>query len=159
MFLYHNEPHLALATFNRHIQKFSELSRGWGIGEETFEFWSWQARQYRILAELLEMAVRAGYKLPTATIPPLLPGARPGGSPAPNQQNDPKTLGTNPSTVLQHPGYFYYLSAVCTLQRYERFVAAMQQEVIIHNSSVTPILIELLGTSTRCVVTIPWIRQ
>ncbi|KAG8930220.1 hypothetical protein FRC01_003141 [Tulasnella sp. 417] len=130
LFLYHNEPHLALATFNRHIQKFSELSRGWGIGEETFEFWSWQARQYRILAELLELAVRAGYKLPTSTIPPGVPGTRPTGtgSPAPNQQNDPRALGMNPSQALQHPGYFYYLSATCTLQRYERFITAVQQE-------------------------------
>ncbi|KAG8933795.1 hypothetical protein FRC00_012791, partial [Tulasnella sp. 408] len=130
LYLYHNEPHLALATFNRHIQKFSELSRGWGIGEETFEFWSWQARQYRILAELLELAVRAGYKLPTPTIPPSLPGGRPTGtgSPAPNQQNDPRALGINPSHALQHPGYFYYLSATCTLQRYERFITALHQE-------------------------------
>lgn len=130
LFLYHNEPHLALATFNRHIQKFSELSRGWGIGEETFEFWSWQARQYRILAELLELAVRAGYKLPTPTIPPGLPGTRPTGtgSPAPNQQNDPRALGINPLHALQHPGYFYYLSATCTLQRYERFIEAVRQE-------------------------------
>ncbi|KAG8955611.1 hypothetical protein FRC04_007602 [Tulasnella sp. 424] len=130
LFLYHNEPHLALATFNRHIQKFSELSRGWGIGEETFEFWSWQARQYRILAELLELAVRAGYKLPNATIPPSLLGIRPPGanSPSPNQQSDSKALGINPSHVLQHPGYFYYLSATCTLLRYERFLTAVQQE-------------------------------
>ncbi|KAG9008676.1 hypothetical protein FRB90_008778 [Tulasnella sp. 427] len=130
LFLYHNEPHLALATFNRHLQKFSELSRGWGIGEETFEFWSWQARQYRILAELLELAIRAGYKLPIPTTPPPLPGTRATGisSAAPNQQNDPKNLGTNPAHVLQHPGYFYYLAATCTQQRYERFLAAVQQE-------------------------------
>ena len=36
---------MALAHHNSHMRKFSDLSRGWGIGEETFEFWSWLARQ------------------------------------------------------------------------------------------------------------------
>ena len=32
------------------MRKFADFSRGWGIGEETFEFWSWLARQYVILS-------------------------------------------------------------------------------------------------------------
>ena len=43
--LYQNDTARALAFFRRHLKKFEELSRGWGIGEETFEFWSWVARQ------------------------------------------------------------------------------------------------------------------
>lgn len=28
-----------------HMRRFGDFSRGWGIGEETFEYWSWMARQ------------------------------------------------------------------------------------------------------------------
>ena len=41
-----NEHSLALAHHAMHMRKFADFSRGWGIGEETFEFWSWLARQY-----------------------------------------------------------------------------------------------------------------
>ena len=46
LYLYNNEHSLALAHHSSHMRKFADLSRGWGIGEETFEFWSWLARQY-----------------------------------------------------------------------------------------------------------------
>lgn len=46
LYLYNNEHSLALAHHNTHIRLFSDFSRGWGIGEETFEFWSWMARQW-----------------------------------------------------------------------------------------------------------------
>ena len=45
LYLYNNEHALALAYHNDHMRKFADFSRGWGIGEETFEFWSWLARQ------------------------------------------------------------------------------------------------------------------
>ena len=45
LYLYNNEHSLALSHHNSHLRKFADLSRGWGIGEETFEFWSWLARQ------------------------------------------------------------------------------------------------------------------
>ena len=45
LYLYNNEHSLALAHHSSHMRKFADLSRGWGIGEETFEFWSWLARQ------------------------------------------------------------------------------------------------------------------
>ena len=45
LYLYNNEHALALAYHNNHMRKFADFSRGWGIGEETFEFWSWLARQ------------------------------------------------------------------------------------------------------------------
>jgi len=46
LYLYNNEHSLALAHHNTHMRLFSDFSRGWGIGEETFEFWSWMARQW-----------------------------------------------------------------------------------------------------------------
>ena len=45
LYLYNNEHALALSQHTIHIRRFSDFSRGWGIGEETFEFWSWIARQ------------------------------------------------------------------------------------------------------------------
>ena len=45
LYLYNNEHALALSHQNSHMRKFADFSRGWGIGEETYEFWSWLARQ------------------------------------------------------------------------------------------------------------------
>ena len=45
LYLYNNEHAMALSHHSSHMRMFSDLSRGWGIGEETFEFWSWLARQ------------------------------------------------------------------------------------------------------------------
>lgn len=46
MYLYLNEPSRAVAQLNRHTVKFRELSNTWGIGEQTFEFWSWLSKQF-----------------------------------------------------------------------------------------------------------------
>lgn len=46
LYLYNNEHALALSYHSTHIRHFGDFSRGWGIGEETFEYWSWIARQY-----------------------------------------------------------------------------------------------------------------
>ncbi|KAG5341519.1 hypothetical protein C0989_009880 [Termitomyces sp. Mn162] len=61
LYLYNNEHALALSHYNTHIRIFCDFSRGWGIGEETFEYWSWIARQYRVLAELLEQVTTPGF--------------------------------------------------------------------------------------------------
>ena len=45
LYLYNNEHSLALSFHNTHIRKFCDFSRIWGVGEDTFEFWSWMARQ------------------------------------------------------------------------------------------------------------------
>ena len=45
LYLYNNEHALALSHHSMHMRKFGDFSRGWGIGEETFEYWSWMARQ------------------------------------------------------------------------------------------------------------------
>ena len=45
LYLYNNEHSLALSHHTSHIRQFGDFSRGWGIGEDTFEYWSWIARQ------------------------------------------------------------------------------------------------------------------
>lgn len=45
MYLYLNEASRAVSQLNRHVARFRELSNTWGIGEQTFEFWSWLSKQ------------------------------------------------------------------------------------------------------------------
>ncbi|KAH7910026.1 Gryzun, putative trafficking through golgi-domain-containing protein [Hygrophoropsis aurantiaca] len=118
LYLYNNEHALALSHHNSHMRRFADFSRGWGIGEETFEYWSWMARQHRVLAELLEQGSRTTLKFPTH-----LPAPRPS-SEAPLPELDiVRALGMNPSHALQHPGHYYYMAARCTEVRRERFLA------------------------------------
>ncbi|WVQ71632.1 hypothetical protein IAR50_001172 [Cryptococcus sp. DSM 104548] len=124
--LYDAEGPRALGSFSVHLKRFGDLSRGWGIGEDTFEFWSWVARQYRIFAELLEMAQQHGLRIgtPLPSFPP--PGA------ANTPQNalyyaTPISQG-NPNQIIQHPAVYYYTAACCTLKRQEKFKEILEIE-------------------------------
>ncbi|KAJ3553164.1 hypothetical protein NM688_g3760 [Phlebia brevispora] len=129
LYLYNGEHALALAHHTMHMRKFADLSRGWGIGEETFEFWSWLARQHRIFAELLEQGVRSTLKIPTH-----LPSVKTNAPPQPPldaQRNvleldSMRVLGLNPTQALQHPGFYYYMAARCTENRRMRFLQAVE---------------------------------
>ena len=41
----YNEHGRVLSHHGPHTRRFADFSRGWGIGEETFEYRSWMARQ------------------------------------------------------------------------------------------------------------------
>ncbi|KAG8739213.1 hypothetical protein FRC10_005870 [Ceratobasidium sp. 414] len=136
LYLYSAATSRALAHFNKHLHRFADLSRGWGIGDETYEFWSWMARQHRILAELLEQGLRNGLRIPSLAPSPLPhtltpvpavvdPSASVAGlpQPAPGQGVIPVSPGHNPSLSLQHPGFYYYIAAGCSVQRLARFKA------------------------------------
>ena len=154
LYLYNNEHALALAHHNSHMRKFADFSRGWGIGEETFEFWSWLARQYvwsffsslspershfrhRAFAELLEHGTRSTLKIPThfSTSPPANAAAAAaaqaleGGQRGALELEAMRALGLNPNQALQHPGFYYYMSARCTERRRERFLSVARAEV------------------------------
>ena len=43
-YLYTSERALALAQFAAHVRAFAALSRAWGIGARTHEWWAWQGR-------------------------------------------------------------------------------------------------------------------
>ncbi|KAH7329744.1 Foie gras liver health family 1-domain-containing protein [Rhizoctonia solani] len=158
LFLYHNLTNRALSHFNRHLHRFAELSRGWGIGDETYEFWSWMARQHRIFAELLEHGLRNGLQIPSLAPPPLphsLPShpsssplghaakasISPSPTPAPGLShsglsqptpgagvNAALSSGLNPALVLQHPGFYYYIAAGCSYERLARFKTVLEAE-------------------------------
>ncbi|THH12527.1 hypothetical protein EW146_g7608 [Bondarzewia mesenterica] len=133
LFLYNNEHALALSQNNIHMRKFGDFSRGWGIGEETFEYWSWIARQHRVFAELLEQGTRSTLTLP-AHVPAPAPTAAAliASQTLQNSQrgimevDTMKVLGLNPSQALQHPGFYYYMSARATEKRRERFLTMLE---------------------------------
>ncbi|KAJ7169134.1 Gryzun, putative trafficking through golgi-domain-containing protein [Mycena crocata] len=132
LYLYNNEHALALSHHNTHIRKFGDFSRGWGIGEETFEFWSWIARQHRILAELLEHGTQSKLVIPDhRPINHTLAASQRASVVVPTsalEMEAMRTMGINPSHALQHPGYYYYMAAKCTEARRERFLAAAEAE-------------------------------
>ncbi|PIL33423.1 hypothetical protein GSI_04045 [Ganoderma sinense ZZ0214-1] len=129
LYLYNNEHALALSNQNNHMRKFADFSRGWGIGEETFEFWSWLARQHRVFAELLEQGTRTTLKIPSAYPPPAPSAAAVAAQALEASQiglDAMRVLGLNPSQALQHPGFYYYMAARCTERRRERFLSTSE---------------------------------
>ncbi|KAF9460741.1 Gryzun, putative trafficking through golgi-domain-containing protein [Collybia nuda] len=150
LYLYNNEHALALSHHNTHMRMFGDFSRGWGIGEETFEYWSWMARQHRILAELLEQGARSALTLPihkpaqgvinqsTVTSQTIPSTGR--GTTATNalEVDSLRSLGINPSHALQHPGFYYYMAAKCTEMRRTRFLAALEAEQSQQSTILSP---------------------
>ncbi|KAI0365604.1 hypothetical protein BV20DRAFT_1056347 [Pilatotrama ljubarskyi] len=138
LYLYNNEHSLALSHKNSHMRKFADFSRGWGIGEETFEFWSWLARQHRVFAELLEQGTRSTLKIPTP-YPPQAPSeavlAAQSLEASQLGLDAMRVLGLNPNQALQHPGFYYYMAARCTERRRERFLSALETESEGHQSN------------------------
>ncbi|KAF8514641.1 Foie gras liver health family 1-domain-containing protein [Hysterangium stoloniferum] len=131
LYLYRGEYSRAMAHFAAHMSRFADFSRGWGIGEETWEFWSWMARWYKILAELLDMATTSNLKIPQslpnygslAVLPPSF-------HQLPGQVEPSRPLGINPTAFLQHPGFYYYAAALCTQRRLEQFITANQEATL-----------------------------
>ncbi|KAI0300474.1 Gryzun, putative trafficking through golgi-domain-containing protein [Multifurca ochricompacta] len=123
LYLYNNEHALALSQHTIHSRRFSDFSRGWGIGDETFEFWSWIARQHRVFAELLEHGTSSTLILPAhkAAIP--VPAAAPSGL---AELDALRVLGLNPANALQHPGFYYYMAAQATERRRAQFFAMLE---------------------------------
>ncbi|KAF8070400.1 Foie gras liver health family 1-domain-containing protein [Lyophyllum atratum] len=140
LYLYNNEHALALSHHNTHVRTFSDFSRGWGIGEETYEYWSWIARQHRVLAELLEQGTRSTLSIPShKPAPPMSSNASLAASQIHNvdakgfaastlEVESMRSLGINPSHALQHPGFYYAMAAKCTEMRRERFLSALELE-------------------------------
>ncbi|EIW69677.1 hypothetical protein TREMEDRAFT_44157 [Tremella mesenterica DSM 1558] len=137
LWLYSGESTKVLEPFNLHLHRFGDLSRGWGIGEETYEFWSWLSREYRIFAELLEEAVKQGHQItPSAlpTFPTPLAAAHP---PTPDYYATP-TSSANPLMFLQGPAYYYYTAAACSVERKRKFEDALSAEVCPYSNTPAP---------------------
>ncbi|CAG8562050.1 3931_t:CDS:10 [Ambispora leptoticha] len=112
--LYLDVPSAATNQLNRHISTFQRLSNTWGIGENTFEYWAWLAKQYKIFGDLLDIATRSGFKINYPIVysnnsnPADYRYGYGGGS-------------INLKMVLQHAGFYYRFAAACTSERKKRF--------------------------------------
>ncbi|WWC69487.1 uncharacterized protein I206_103428 [Kwoniella pini CBS 10737] len=134
LLLYDDQGPRVLNPFFVHLKRFGDLSRGWGIGEETFEFWSWIARQYRIFAELLELAQQSGLRI-ASLAPPLFPTAQAASvPPQPLDHYATPISSGNPLQVLQQPAFYYYTAASCSIQRQVRYQEALAVETDALNS-------------------------
>ncbi|KAL5512612.1 hypothetical protein ACEPAG_3265 [Sanghuangporus baumii] len=136
LFLYNAEHSLALSQFNTHVRRFSDLSRVWGISEDTYEYWSWIARQYRVLAELLEQGTHFGMPIPSYA--PSNSTAIPEAGQAQLEIDALPSLGINPSTALMHPGFYYYFAAECTEKRRTRFLRMLEDEASSQGTTQAP---------------------
>ena|SRR5436305_13450159 len=83
----------------------SILCNGWGLGVETAEYWHWLSRNYRILADLLDISetiivneneIEWGIKMITGD------------------------AIWNAELILHHPGYYYLFAANCIRQKYAK---------------------------------------
>lgn len=149
-YLYTNDSSRALAQFNTHLSRFRELSATWGIGEDTFEYWSWLSKQYasfqpffrlkntehflhffryRLFADLSVISAKAGFRLPS-TLPPPTPLTNP------TARSNQSTLqpGLIPPNVLQHSGYYFYMAGVCAAKRRDRF--RVVKEALVRSESL-----------------------
>lgn len=130
LYLYSNEPTRAMFQFNKHIHKFRELCNGWGIGDETYEFWAWLSKQYTVLADLVDIGCRNGMRLPNLCPPPI--------SASENARTSSPVLpetrllsggAINLTGVLVHPGFYYFYGAQCAVERRNKFQASDAAEV------------------------------
>ncbi|CAO3664089.1 unnamed protein product [Rhizopus microsporus] len=121
-YLYLNDSTAALAQLNGHLHMFQSCAPSWGIGEQTFEYWASLSKQYRMFADLIDAAVQAGYKIPLPTEYLLSSNGNAPGSPLFSNTTISSTTGCNPGSVLQHPGFYYHLAAMCCAERRRRFL-------------------------------------
>ncbi|KAG0750066.1 hypothetical protein G6F16_001788 [Rhizopus arrhizus] len=153
LYLYMNDPTVALAQLNGHLHMFQSYSPSWGIGEQTFEYWACLSKQYRLFADMIDAAVQAGYKIPLPT--EYLIDTNTPGSPLFGNTVISSSTGCNPGAILQHPGFYYHLAAMCCAERRRRFLEhehsfekqednALLLEKLVDHSSLT---IELLTKS------------
>ncbi|KAF9585264.1 hypothetical protein BGW38_003138 [Lunasporangiospora selenospora] len=65
--LYLDAPSTALFHFRRHLLVFKAFSDHWRMGEDSFEYWAWLSKQYRMFGDLVDIGTRSGFKLPVPT--------------------------------------------------------------------------------------------
>ncbi|KAG0035770.1 hypothetical protein BGZ81_000063 [Podila clonocystis] len=65
--LYLDAPSTALFHFRRHLLVFKAFSESWRMGDDSFEYWAWLGKQYRVFGDLLDIGTKSGFKLPVPT--------------------------------------------------------------------------------------------
>ncbi|ORZ16695.1 Gryzun, putative trafficking through golgi-domain-containing protein [Lobosporangium transversale] len=62
--LYLDAPSTALFTFRRHLIVFKAFSESWRMGDDSFEYWAWLGKQYKVFGDLIDIGTKLGFKLP-----------------------------------------------------------------------------------------------
>ncbi|KAF9185891.1 hypothetical protein BGZ51_002352 [Haplosporangium sp. Z 767] len=62
--LYLDAPSTALFHFRRHLIVFKAFSESWRMGDDSFEYWAWLGKQYRVFGDLIDIGTKSGFKLP-----------------------------------------------------------------------------------------------
>ncbi|KAI9256530.1 Gryzun, putative trafficking through golgi-domain-containing protein [Phascolomyces articulosus] len=122
-YLYMNDPSGALAQLNGHLHMIQTYASVWGTGEQTFEYWAWLSKQYRIFGDIIDTATQHGFKIPIPTSYMSVPGSPNPSHPLMGSGPGP-VVGCNPGAILQHPGFYYHLAAMCCAERRRRFLEA-----------------------------------
>lgn len=151
--LYRGDSDSAWSQFRAHVKRFIEMSQGWGIGETTFEFWSWLGKQYRLMGDLLDLATRDA---PGAPLPAFRPSIHfpplptfllhPSHLPTPtasgnvvasyNPQHGNLAVPNDaavasqciPATLCPSSGECFYMAGICALERWQRYKRMVWEE-------------------------------
>ncbi|OZJ05843.1 hypothetical protein BZG36_00924 [Bifiguratus adelaidae] len=110
----------ALSQLNRHLSAFQTLLSTWKSGEDTYDYWAWLSKQYKLFAETMSTAVKHGFKLPPAYNPSI---PHPASLARSILSIEPEhgTSTSNPGSLLQHAGFYYHIAAMCSAERRRRF--------------------------------------
>ncbi|KAF8936614.1 hypothetical protein BGZ58_003967 [Dissophora ornata] len=65
--LYLDAASTALFYFRRHLIVFKAFSESWKMGDDSFEYWAWLTKQYRVFGDLIDIGTKLGFKLPAPT--------------------------------------------------------------------------------------------
>lgn len=151
--LYRGNSEEAWSQFRAHVKRFTELSQGWGIGETTMEFWSWLGKQYRLMGDLLDSAMRDSATAPLPAFrpsihfPPLptfllhpshLPTPTANGNVVPSYNPQHGNLAVPneaavasscvPLQICPGAGECFYIAGLCALERWHRFKKMLWEE-------------------------------
>jgi tetratricopeptide (TPR) repeat protein len=99
--------------------------------------------RYRIFADVIDLAIQHGFKVPIPSSSPAQGSSPMPDSPSLGNGSSPYldlNSGCNPGAILQHPGFYYHLAAMCCAERRRRYLEMSKLEASKEKtaSSTTP---------------------
>ncbi|CAG8608368.1 423_t:CDS:10, partial [Paraglomus occultum] len=125
LYLYFSGYTQSVSHLNKHVSTFHGLSDSFHMGKDTFEYWTWKTKQYRLYGDLLDIAVRNGFKIPSVeTWTNTYESRGAGGSGyGVGSGSGAAPGGVDPRLILQHAGFYYHQAAMCNIERRKKFLA------------------------------------
>ncbi|KAI1316382.1 hypothetical protein EDD11_010024 [Mortierella claussenii] len=97
--LYLDAPSTALFNFRRHLIVFKAFSDSWRMGDDSFEYWAWLGKQYKVFGDLLYISTKLGFKLPPPAPGSVVYGSLAGMSDGSKDLNKFSGIGLGSSTT------------------------------------------------------------